>query len=352
MRRNTAAAWLAAFALGPGTSAARAQQTETISLATAGLSLLPYLPDILRSQDWWILEKTGFQPNELWQKASQAIGFPFPWFNFVWVGLIVLGLLPGCALLLPRFRRASPAAAWELIAFSSLSLFFGLISFIFFLKLASLPTQPWYYLSLMGFVAVSLDAIFSQVRQARALVLVSAILLTAVSHQAAMPMVEKRQTNVALLAAFIASEARPDDLIIVNNWYVGVTFQRYYHGSTPWLTLPPLSDHSVHRYDLMKEEMQKAAPIQPVLEKAETALRSGNRVWLLGRIPLDGEAPPVLQPAPNNPWGWLDFPYTQIWAAQLGQFLTQHATGAQPGQPMTDVNPIENVEMVAVGGWH
>jgi hypothetical protein len=101
----------------------------------------------------------------------------------------------------------------------------------------------------------------------------------------------------------------------------------------------------------MKVAMQKGNATQPVLEKVETTLRAGRRVWLIGSIPLDGNPPPQIEPAPNNPWGWLVFPHTRVWASELGYFLTRHATAAQP-VPMTDgVNPLENVQMAAVSGW-
>ena len=44
MRRNRCAAWIAAMALGLAPALANAQQTESVTLATAGLSLFNYLP--------------------------------------------------------------------------------------------------------------------------------------------------------------------------------------------------------------------------------------------------------------------------------------------------------------------
>ncbi len=317
----------------------------------AGFSLLPYVAAISRSQDWWMLEKSGFHPAQLWIKASQAIGFPRPWFNLVWVAVAAFAAGIGGLQLwrLSKSERDSLDPAMQ--AFAAGSLLLGLTGFILFLKIGGLPTQPWYYLPLMGFTAICADRILSKMRRARVATLIIAMLIAAGSYQAALPIAQQRQTNVDLLATHLAAEAGPNDLIVVNNWYCGVTFQRYYHGTTPWLTVPPLRDLTIHRYDLIKAEMQKTNAIDPVLAKIEATLRAGNRVWLLGRVPLEGNPPPVIQAAPHNPWGWLVFPYTQVWAAEFGYFLTQHATGAQPGPVMTGINPLENVELASISGW-
>jgi hypothetical protein len=323
-----------------------------VALGTiAAISLLPYLPQIARSQDWWMLEKSGFHPGQLWLKASQALGFPLPWFNLVWAGLAALALLLGGAQLLRVRKEEQDANSREITSFAAFSLILGLAGFVLFLKLASLPTQPWYYLPLMGFVAFCIDLVFSGTVWARALFVAFAIATTALNYQAAMPILQNRQTNMDLLAAQLAREAGPNDLIVINNWYCGVTFQRYYHGATAWVTLPPLSDLTIHRYDLMKMEMQNPAALRPVLERVSAALRAGHRIWLIGSIPLDGKPPPTIRPAPNNPWGWLLFPHTQIWAAEFGYFLARHAAAAQPVPITPGINPLENLEMASVSGW-
>jgi hypothetical protein len=319
--------------------------------AGAAISLLPYLPQISRSQDWWMLEKSGFHPGQLCLKASQAIGFPLPWFNRVWVGLFLLALVLGGSQFFRRRRAGGDSNAREIVSFAVLSLLLGLAAFILFLKIANLPTQPWYYLPLMGFIALYTDVALSNVNWARPLFVVFAIATTILSYRAAVPILQNRQTNLDMLAAQLSRAADPNDIIVINNWYCGVTFQRYYHGATPWVTLPPLADLSIHRYDLMKVEMQKPDAIEPVLEKVSTALRTGHRVWLIGSIPLGGSPPTAVQPAPDNPWGWLLFPHTQVWEAQFGYFLTQHATGAQPVANSTGINPLENVQMASVSGW-
>src|SRR4051794_30165090 len=76
-----------------------------------------------------------------------------------------------------------------------------------------------------------------------------------------------RQTNVDLAANRLNQMAEAGDTILVNPWYIGVSFNRYYHGAASWNTVPPISDHLVHRYDLLKEQMEASDPIDPLLKQ-------------------------------------------------------------------------------------
>jgi hypothetical protein len=283
------------------------------------------------------------------------MGSPLPWFNWVWLTLCLGAIWVASKTAWPHSQTVPGNAHRDLVLFSVVGLLVGIAGFAFFLKLASLPTQPWYYLSLMAFVAVCLDAILAESCQwARAVLIGFAIVTALAACWLGLPAIECRQTNVDLIAARLAKEAAPDDYIIVNPWYCGVTFQRYYQGRTPWTTLPPLDDHGLHRYDLLKIKMQMENPIQPVLDKVASTLQSGNRVWIVGRgIRLYGSPPPNLRPAPNNPWGWLDEPYSRIWGVQVGHLITTHAgQGAVVMRPSTNgVNSLENLPVVLITGW-
>ncbi len=156
-----------------------------------------------------------------------------------------------------------------------------------------------------------------------------------------------------LIADVLRERAAPRDLIIVHPWTFGVSFDRQYSGPTPWTTVPPLADHRFHRYDLFKAKMVLENPAQPVRDQITTTLRAGNHVWLVGDIPLSQTPPPQIQPAPNNPWGWLDDPYSDVWGAQVGYFVATHATQGEvvPVPSTNPVSPLENVQVVVVAGW-
>jgi hypothetical protein len=104
---------------------------------------------------------------------------------------------------------------------------------------------------------------------------------------------------------------------------------------------------------LLKIEMQKEHALQPVLDMIDRTLRSGHRVWIAGYVPLDVTYAPDVQPAPANPWGWLDDQYSLAWGQQAGAFLRNHArTASLVIDPTgTPVNPQENIPLAWVGGW-
>src|SRR5207237_10430501 len=87
------------------------------------------------------------------------------------------------------------------------------------------------------------------------------------------------------------------DYIVLTDWTHGVTFSRYYHGSTPWQTLPPLpaDAHDIHRSDLVFDLMKRGDAIGPVLDSITQTLREGRRVFYIGHLPdpLPSEHPRV-----------------------------------------------------------
>ena len=99
--------------------------------------------------------------------------------------------------------------------------------------------------------------------------------------------------------------------------------------------------------------MQTKDPIAPVIDRITSTLQSGNRVWLVGNIPFSQEPLPEILPAPNNPWGWSDRPYSSYWGAQVTQFLSAHCQrSAVAIAPSTNcVNPFENLPVFVATGW-
>src|SRR6266403_729063 len=127
--------------------------------ATAAVSLLPYIPLIIRAQDSYIIAKVGFRFSHGWEQLAVATGSPLPVFTWVWVALWIGAVAAAiCALFWHRDRPLEHVR--RLILFAGTSLVLGAAGFAFFLKLAELPTQPWYYVPLMAFSVVCLDTIF------------------------------------------------------------------------------------------------------------------------------------------------------------------------------------------------
>jgi hypothetical protein len=319
--------------------------------AAAAVSLLPYIPLIIRAQDWYVLHKIDFRFSHAWKVFSVAAGSPLTGFTWVWVALWIGALATAIYVL---FWRRDRLPNQRLILFAGTSLVLGAAGYAFFLKLADFPTQPWYYVPLMAFSAVCLDAIFFTAwRWARPATMIFAALTISATFLFELPVVKCRQTNVDLIAARLSTEVAASDYVIVHPWYCGVTFERYYKAAVPWTTLPPLEDHGVHRFDLLKAKMQTKDPIAPVIDRITSTLQSGNRVWLVGEMPLSEEPLPKIRPAPNNPWGWFADHYSFYWGVQVTQFLSTHCErSAVVIAPSTNcVNPYENLPVVVLTGW-
>src|SRR5205807_1365091 len=77
----------------------------------------------------------------------------------------------------------------------------------------------------------------------------------------------------------------------------GITFARYFHGATPWVTVPKIEDLSLHRWDQLMQQARQKNAIDPVLNRVNETLRSGHQVWVATTFSLTappGTPPPVL----------------------------------------------------------
>jgi hypothetical protein len=119
--------------------------------------------------------------------------------------------------------------------------------------------------------------------------------------------------------------------------------------------VPPLSDTTIHRYDLVQKAMETPDPIAGLMHDMEQTLRDGGTVWTIGEIilPDQGESVPLLPPYTPG-IGYSDSDYLTSWSMQIAVFLAQHAktfdvVKLPDGGP---INPLENPKVVAVSGWH
>ncbi len=321
--------------------------------AAAALSLLPYISPIDHAQSWWIVNKTGITWTLFLNRMVEATGI----LAGVWLVLPIIAAWSGASYALKHRSRETTETQPDLLLFASTALVIGLTGFGIFIKLTGLPTQCWYYIPAMGFAVVCCDAILPRIhQQARLGVLMVAVIVGSLAFSTAIPNLKWRQTNGDWVAAEVSQKAGPNDLIIVHPWYYGLTFAYYYRGTAPWTTLPPLADYRFHRYDLLKTELQLTNAIEPVLDQVKTTLASGHRVWLVGQIPTpqSGAPPAALPPAPHGPQGWADQPYSDAWGAQLSYFLIHHITNAVPliDASTNSINPMENMTVILVSGWH
>jgi len=317
----------------------------------AALSLLPYRPIIREAQDWSVLSQIGFVPALIASSLSDAVAPTLPWTRWLWIGLAV-GAVAACVKSFHVLPNARGDADNARAAFAGSALLAGLISFFFFLWVAKMPTEVWYFLPLTTFAAVCIDAaLASWPRWPFWRLAVPALALACLPG--AYQSVACRQSNMDFVAVLLRERVDPQDLIIVHPWTFGISFDRQYSGPAHWTTVPPLADHRFHRYDLFKQKMVLENPAQSMCDEIAATLRAGDRVWLVGDIPVSQTPPPRIQPAPNNPWGWLDDPYSDVWGAQVGYFVAMHATRGEviPTSAPNPVSPLENVQLMVVAGW-
>ncbi len=329
-----------------------------IGLAAA-ISLLPYLGPIRQAQDWLsILQMpTDFAlMRQTFFEALSTPGFTLLLGNpvsFAWQALYCLGL-PAAGLVLLLHRAMLTRIQRDLVLFSVLVVLTGTAGSLLFLKQARVAPQPWYFLPLMGLAAAAFDVLLNRLITSKDGRLLQVVLAACAFALVAQPIYQhssRRQTNIDLVAAIVSDGAAKEDLVLVDPWFYGVSFQRYYDGPAPWTTLPPLADHTIHRYDLLKQSILSPPPVAPLTEAMSRTLRSGNRVWVVGALPEEGELPPL--GSPPSATGWHCEDYLNVWRLHLGAFIRDHAVRVETFMPPFDgpTNPYETVTVHVIQGW-
>jgi hypothetical protein len=327
-----------------------------IALASA-LSVCPYIGPFRHEAESTIIFGGPVSVGWLWEQLRLALGTPSGPMTTVWILLFLLTVTGG-VLHLCRTSSQQVSPGRDLMLFGLVVSVASAPLYFAFLKIVSYRTRDWYYLALIAILAGSIELVTTrlvrkpQLRVARlAFVIAAAIGLPFVLW----PKLIERQTNVNLVAGQLEEIAQTDDLIVVNPWFYGISFNWYYHGPTRWVTLPILTDHRLHRFDLLKAKMMSRDPITDVQELIADKLKSGRRVWFAGGVTLrpPGEVPLPLPPAPLSEFGWSLDAYDESWSEQIGFFLRQHALTGQFIRIPSDhpVNELESVSLLVMDGW-
>jgi hypothetical protein len=353
------------FVLGMGAVAVglhrRAPRTVVVMLgigALAAVSMLPYLVTMRRMKRWTGLVKVPIDMPWIATKFYEAVAGSGGFVIWLWGSLFVFALGVWCWHALSSDANGSPTEK-DLARFLGTTVVIGVVCYAWFLKVLGYPTQPWYYVTLMALLAVSFDAAthlavrdseWWRVVRVVAFVVVG-VLISGNVWQAA----HVRRTNVDLLAARLEALSTRDDLIVVYPWWPGMTFARYYKGPTPWVTLPDIPEHDLHRYDAVKEKMLEPESIRPVLDRIVNTLRAGQRVWLVGQLGFlsPGEEPGYLAPPPQGWLGWNETPYLTLWSRQVAFLIQRRAerisqVAVPSGGP---VSHYENLPLFVAQGW-
>lgn len=368
---------LAAMCAGGCAVAARRRQWRAAALsagvgALAALSLVPYAPIIARAREHFVVITLDANFSRIWSAFREALGSPErpggpgaaagAAVLGVWAVAFALAAFAGLRALLTRPSSTPEPAAGDAprrdLALYSLAvavvapvLFFAFVYRLRFL------TEPWYFIVFLAVEAAAIDAAASGLEPARwfrgaRLALCAGVVLVALPP--AFATFGQRQTNIDLIARQVSREAAPGDLVLVNPWFYGVSFGRYFRGATPWVHVPILADREIHRFDLLKEQMMRTDPLSPLRDRIAETLRGGHRVWIVGAlaVPPKGQAPPHLPPA-SDARGWYSAPYLGAWSQEVGFFLqTRGKAGRRvpvPGEG--PVGKYENLSLFVVEGW-
>lgn len=342
--------FLAAMLAGGALVALRGRQWKTL-VALAGIgavsaaSLVVYRPIIRKGSEHLSLgQLPSFHLSILWNRFSDAVAARSSGESgangleaWLWVALVVGGA--AVALLMQRAQRRpaqNPVAVAstfpgraDLVLFCAVSMVIGVVGCFAFLFRLRYPTESWYYVEMLCLCAISLDGLFGAnwpaARPWGLLRIGFMVLVMGWGMRSAWAEAHTRRSNVDLIAAVLNQNAGPGDLIVVQSAWVGISFDRYYHGRAPWVTVPPFDSHKVHRTDLLWEDMnqqlQGQEPMAPVLLAITNALQSSNRVWVVGQMLVVCPKPSASAGQPVQ-WAGTHLSY---WEGQVTAQLVGHA---------------------------
>ena len=344
--------FLGAMLAGAAVVVMRRRQWKTLAAlagigAASAASLVIYLPIVRQGSAYAsMMQQPFFSSSTLWYKLGLAltarssayfdgVAGPEIWF---WVVLMLAGAVTAFIVQSPRERQTQnpevatvkvvPARA-DLALFCVISMFLGVAGdWAFLLKLHYL-TQTWYYIGMLSLCAIALDGLLSvnwpALRPWGMLRIGFMVLIMTWYASSAWEEAHTRRSNVDLIATMLSQKASEGDLIVVQSAWEGITFNRYYHGRAPWVTVPPIDSHSVHRSDLVLEKMDQPVGMAPVLREITNTLHGGHSVWVVGsRATLRPKLP-----SPSVPPGKLWSLYLNYWSVQLAICLQDLALQEQ-----------------------
>jgi hypothetical protein len=329
-------------------------------LAIGGMSFIAFLPYFrlyLSARDWDMTVRLSVPSSWLWAQFESAFGQPSPVMAWIWCGGI--GLLMAAAIW--RLYTKGPGKSGpetDILLYGIVTCVTAFLGYYLFLQVLRYYPQPWYFFGLLSIMGLALDLFVNHLSDIKTLRIARVAftgVLIIIIPLGGWTAISQRQTNIDIVARALEKRAAPADLILVSPWQYGIPFNWYYHGKTPWITLPQLWDHRLHRYDLVKTKMTAADPIADLRDAISQTLRDGHLVWIVGevRVPNDNRPVKSLSPAPDPNYGWDSLAYVESWMEQIGIFLRSHAAAARLiSMPGSDaINEQENAPLVVARGW-
>jgi hypothetical protein len=321
--------------------------------AVAALSLLPYLVSFSANHRWLVILPGAQSFAAVFSVLHDSLvvnHWSMPW---IWAGVLAISLLR----LVLAVRSGAERSDKETLFFAAVALLVAATLTLLFFRMLHWQMHPRYFFPLLCFATLCFHILLNPLRQVwRILIVAAAIAIAGVQIPWAYRDCEVRLTNVDAAADALSQNATADDFILLTGFWLGLSFDRYYHGPASWKSIPDINDFSSYRWDLAMQAMSNPDPLHTVFEKMEQTLQSGHKVFLVGSlaVQLPPTRPEPLPPAPQSIYGWELQPYMGNWQIQVGYFLEHHAIHGDPisinlNQPVYD---LENVQVFAVSGYH
>jgi hypothetical protein len=328
----------------------------------AAISVTPYIATINGASRWnALVQLPEYTFPWFWSKLHEALSPAGFWTLTLWLEILVVTVVVAVRAVRSRGTTKLPGEAREKVIFFLVTLGVVIPAYYIFLKALSYETQPWYYLTLLGITAVCLDGLIGALvvsDRARLVRLVTAAALTMLSAVPAYSALRMRMTTMNEVARTVEQAASPGDAVIVGLWIYGVSFDRYYHGAAAWNTIPPISVHRFHRYDLVSEFMlqqDQSQPVSGIIADAARSLQRGHAVFVVANTGFDSTfETPVLLRAAREPFGPMaEGQYGKAWKSMVRSFLQKHALSITPVpiSPDANVNRYERPRLFVARGW-
>ena len=292
----------------------------------SAVSLLVYIPTIRGYGD---AVKTAFVGNDVWTvlvNCVKAIGCENNPLLWVW-GAVLFAAIAWSFRIYFQQRRSCPREP-SIHLFSALAIVVAMGGGVLFFRGMNLYVFPWHVSPLIAFLAVLVECSLAHPPSAwiAACKAPVACLVIAVSLLPAWRMAQVRRTTLDLVCQTLDREAAPEDLVLVNPFYLSPGFNYHYHGCAPWNTVPIMSeDENVRTFPShgIIQVMTTPHGIEPTQARIREALSKGRRVWLVGGLQMlpANMLPPDLPPAPLSEFGWNSNAYVQVWSMQARLFL-------------------------------
>lgn len=321
---------------------------------TAAISLMPYL-SVWKQVKEVVLLNT-IPDGSAMNAMVNAFGSPGIAMGWVWIFLLAISIM------IPKMDQSrvqknndqGGVSTGDLKLYAQTVFVISALGYTMFLSILKFYSQPWHFVTLVAVLAASLDAIFGSWKRGALFRIVLILILVVVFGKSVWQQVQIRQTNIDMIANHLENDVKKGDLILINPFWYGVTFQRYYDGESEWTSIPPLEDHRRQRYDLLKKRMVETNPMASVLSKITETLDAGNKIFVVGELPQvsSGQKLPSVLPAPHPVTGWNCVTYIVHWGRQVSLALEEKALERNFFVPRTDrvINPYENVRVEIIQG--